>query len=95
MSDMSLGDLIARLGDETTLVEMLSALDDRDLLNAVEQAAAAEELAPGTWAQEAVGRFAAMANDEQWLGLLGACRNTADPGNVALRYMLAAALAGR
>lgn len=95
MSAMSLGELISRLGDETTLTEMLAALNDRDLLAAVEQAAAAEELPPGTWAQEAVGRFAASANDEHWLGLLGACRNNADPGSVALRYMLSAALARR
>jgi hypothetical protein len=93
MSAWSLGDLISRLGDETTLTEMLAAVNDPDLMATVEQAAAAEELSTGTWAHEAVGRFVASADDEQWVGLLSACRNALDPGGAALRFMLSASLA--
>jgi hypothetical protein len=90
---MLLGELISRFGDGTEVLDTLSAMEEPDLLFAAKQAAAADGLPLGTWAQEAVGRFAAFADDEQWLGLLTACRNTSDPGSMALRYMLSATLA--
>jgi hypothetical protein len=92
---MLLGDLISRFDDETAVLAALSALDDPRLLELAQQAAAADGLPLGTWAQETVGRFAASADDERWLGLLAVCRSTPDPGSAALRYMLTATLASR
>jgi hypothetical protein len=88
---MLLGDVIARLGDGTTVHEALAAPDSQGLLAAPRDAAAADGLSIDTWAREAVGRFSVYADDEQWLGLLAACRNAPDPGAAALHYMLKAA----
>ena len=85
-------DLLSRFSDESTVLNALLGLDDLGLLVRVKRAAEAENLTLGTWTREAVGRFAATADDAQWLGLMSACSNASDPGSAALRRMLEATL---
>jgi hypothetical protein len=89
---MQLGTLLSRFDDESVVLETLLAMDDLALMSRVQTAAEGAGTDVGSWAHEAVGRFIATADDERWLGLIGACSNTTDPGLVALRRMLESAL---
>jgi hypothetical protein len=90
---MLMGDVIARLEDETFAAETLVGLDDLGLLARVEAAAAEEGLDLGSYAARCVRVFEARASDEDWVGLMGRLGRTDDPGREALRTMLQAALA--
>jgi hypothetical protein len=89
---MQLGALLSRFDDDAVVLETLLALDDFSLMTRVQSAAERTGSDVGTWASEAVGRFIASADDTQWLGLITACTNAADPGLAALRRMLEVAL---
>ena len=89
---MQLGTLLSRFDDETVVLETLLEMDDLTLMSRVQAAAQDAGSDVGAWAHEAVGRFIATADDERWLGLIGACSNTTDPGLAALRRMLESAL---
>jgi hypothetical protein len=87
-----LGDVIARLDDETVAMEALLSLGDLALLARVEQAAAADGLSAGEFAAQAVQMFSTQASDEDWVSLIGVMGQTADPGQVCLKKMVEFAL---
>lgn len=85
---MLLGDVLNSLRDETFAAEMLVLLDDLPLLAGVETEASRQGESAGLYAADAVGRFAAFADDEAWLALMTALERAADPGAACLRHML-------
>lgn len=89
---MLLGDIIARLDDETIAMQALAGLGDLPLLLRVETAAAEEGLTPGAFAAQAVTVFSNRASDEDWVSLIGAMGQTSDPGQACLRKMVEFAL---
>ena len=89
---MLLGDIIARLDDETIAMEALIGLSDLTLLARVEEAAGREGLSPGGFAAQAVHAFSTQASDEDWVSLIGAMGRTPDPGQACLRKMVEFAL---
>ncbi len=88
-----LGDLIARLEDETVAAEALLSLDDLALVARVAKASANAGLPSGAYAAAAVGRYVAEADDQEWLSLIGLMRRDTDPSGVFLRRALARDLA--
>lgn len=88
-----LGDLIARLEDETVAAEALLSLDDLALVARVAKASANAGLPSGAYAAAAVGRYVAEADDQEWLSLIGLMRRDSDPSGVFLRRALARDLA--
>jgi hypothetical protein len=90
---MLLGDLLARLADESVAAETLLALGDLTLLAAVRDEAEARGLEVGAFAANAVRHYAAHASDEEWVTLLGAMNRDPDPGIVCFKRALAHALA--
>jgi len=87
-----LGDIIARLDDETVAMEALVGLGDLTLLARVEEAASQEGLSPGGFAAQAVQVFSTLASNEDWVSLIGAMGRTSDPGQACLRKMVEFAL---
>jgi hypothetical protein len=85
---MLLGDIIARLKDDTVAGEALFALGDLSLTARVLAAAAEADMPPGEFASHMVGRFVRNASDEDWLTLVGLMARAADPGQVFLRQVL-------
>jgi hypothetical protein len=90
---MLLGDIMADFEDETRAGEALLTLDDIVLLTRVTEAAAAQQMTPGQFAAQSVGRFVTAANDEQWLTLVGLMARADNPGRLFLQRVLAGALA--
>lgn len=86
---MLLGDVLGSLRDEAFAAETLVALDDLPLMAGVEAEASRHGESAGLYAASAVGRFAAFANDDDWLALMTALERAADPGAACLRHMLA------
>jgi hypothetical protein len=84
-----LGDLIARLEDETVAAEALLSLDDLPLVARVVKASANAGLPSGAYAAAAVGRFVTEADDQEWLSLIGLMTRDADPSGAFLRRALA------
>jgi hypothetical protein len=89
---MLLGDVIARLEDETVATETLVGLNDLVLLARVEQASTAEDMTPGEYASQAVRVFSNAATDEDWVSLIGVMGQTTEPGLVCLKKMIEFAL---
>ena len=86
---MLLGDVLERLRDESFAAETLVGLDDLPLVAGISAEAGRHGETAGDYAAAAVRRFAAFADDEDWLALIAAIERGADPGATALRYMLA------
>ena len=82
---MVLGDVLARLTDETTAVETILVVGDLTLLAAVKQQAAANGLDLGACVVQTVQRYANEANDEEWVTLIGLMNRANDPGAICLR----------
>ncbi|MDX2205893.1 MAG: hypothetical protein NW223_24295 [Hyphomicrobiaceae bacterium] len=89
---MTLGHLIAELEHEETGARALEALGDIVLFSEVQAMGEAFGESVAAYVATAAGRFAALAGDEAWLGLVGAMEQAAAPGQVALRRMLRWAL---
>ena len=89
---MLLGDLIARLDDETLAIETLVGLDDLALVAEVDTAAARQGLTAGAFAARAVSLFTTGASDDDWVSLIGTIGRAEDPGGACLKTMLAYAL---
>lgn len=89
---MQLGDLIRRLQEEGVAVESLLLLGDATLLARVASTAAMFDEDVGAYVAAVAGRFAASADDETWLRLIGDVERAADPGAAALRRMVLWAL---
>lgn len=90
---MLLGTLLGRLRDEDNAALVLDALDDLVLLAQVQQQAARHGETAGEYAAVAVGRFANIASDEDWLALMTAIENSDDPARTTLERMLRWSLA--
>ena len=81
---MLLGDVLAHFDDEAFAAETVLRVGDVALLAALRKQAEEEGETLGSFARAAVQRFAAEADDEAWVSLLGALARTQDPGAVCL-----------
>jgi hypothetical protein len=90
---MLLGDMLARLEDETVAAEALLALHDLALLMRVKAAAASDDLTAGEFTVMSVDHFVTHASGQDWLTLNGLMARAEDPGQVFLRRVLSDALA--
>lgn len=90
---MNLGALMTHLGNESDAATALEALGDIVLLERVRSMGERHDEAPGEYVANASRRFAALAGDEDWLGLMTAMERAADPGRAALDRMLQWSLA--
>ena len=90
---MHLGTLIGRLESEQDAAAALETLGDLVLYARTADMAARFGESPAQYASVAVARFAAMADDEQWVGLVGALERAENPARTALGRMLVWALA--
>ncbi len=92
---MLLGDIIARLEDETIATETIVRLDDLGLIAEMTTRAADAGLSLGGYATWAVRHYADNAPDDEWTQLIGVLGRAEDPGAVCLKraftYVLAAA----
>jgi hypothetical protein len=86
---MLLGQLLAQMGDEVFAAETLLGLGDLPLMVDVENAAERFHESTPAYAVEAVRRFEAFADDEDWVSLMGALGRSEDPGATCLRHILA------
>ena len=86
---MLLGDLIARLTDETVVEEILLSFTDLTALAQLRAEAEASGLQLGTFAAAAAVRYASEASAEEWMALLGAMTNAQDPGATYLNRAFA------
>ena len=89
---MLLGDLIARLTDESAVTEILLDLEDISLLAKLRARADENGLTLGAYASWAFRTYADNASSEEWTTLIGVMGRSADPGSACLTrafaYML-------
>lgn len=84
-----LGDLLARLTDETAAIETLLQLGDLTLLETARGRAVAEEIELAACVTQTVQRYAANASDEEWITLMGMLNRSQHPGATCLRRAFA------
>jgi hypothetical protein len=84
-----LGDLLARLTDETAAVETLLQLGDLTFLETARAKAAAAEIDLASYVTQTVQRYAATASDEEWVTLMGLLNRSPDPGAICLKRAFA------
>ena len=80
-----LGEILARLIDETTAVETILGAGDLALLSAVKEQAAAEGLDLAACVTQTVQRYTHEASDEEWVTLIGLMNRANDPGAICLK----------
>jgi len=80
-----LGDILARLTDETAAVETILGAGDLTLLTVAKQRAAADGLDLAACVTQTVQRYTHEASDEEWVTLLGMMNRANDPGAVCLK----------
>ena len=80
-----LGDILARLTDETTAVETILGAGDLTLLAVVKERAAAEGLNLAACVTYTVQRYTHEASDEEWVTLIGLMNRANDPGALCLK----------
>ena len=80
-----LGDILARLNDETIAVETILGAGDLTLLTAARERAAAEGLDLAACVTQTVRRYTHEASDEEWMTLIGLMNRANDPGAICLR----------
>lgn len=90
---MQLGALLNQLSDEGDAASALEALGDVILLAEIQAMGERHEETPGEYVANASRRFAARADDEDWLALMTAIERADDPARVVLGRMLRWALA--
>lgn len=90
---MLLGDVIARLEDETIAAETLMRLGDLGLIAEMSARATDVGLSLGGYATWAVRHYADTAPDDEWTQLIGVLGRADDPGAACLKrafvYVLA------
>lgn len=91
---MLLGDIIARLTDETTAAEVILGLGDIGLLASMRTRAGENGVALGTYAAWAVRTYADNASSDEWTTLVGAMGRSDDPGATCLRRAFAYVVEG-
>ena len=89
-----LGDILARLTDETTAVEAILGAGDLALLSAARERAAAEGVGLAACVTQTVQRYAAHASDEEWVTLMGMLNRSHDPATTCLKRAFAYAVRG-
>ncbi len=89
---MQLGTLMDHLEFEDDAGAALEALGDVVLFSQIRAAGERYEETPGEYVANAARRFAALAGDEDWLGLMNAMERSQDPAREALERMLRWAL---
>jgi hypothetical protein len=80
-----LGDILARLTDETAAVETILGTGDLTLLTVVKERAAAEGLDLAACVTQTVQRYTHEASDEEWVTLIGLMNRANDPGAICLK----------
>lgn len=90
---MMLSSLLERFTDETDAGMALEALGDIILFAEINAMAQQFDEAPNEYVAAGASRFAALASDEDWLGLMSAIERTDDPARTVLVKMLRWALA--
>jgi len=90
---MLLGDVIARLEDETIATETLVRLGDVGLVAEMTTRAADAGLSLGRYATWAVRHYADTAPDDEWTQLIGTLGRSEDPGAACLKRAFAYVLA--
>lgn len=83
---MHLGQLIGRLRDSDGAA--IETIGDIALFARVVAMASAFDETPEEYVAASVGRFAATAADDAWLGLVGEVERAADPGAAVLARIL-------
>jgi len=81
---MLLGDVIARLEDETVVAGTLVRLSDAALVAEMTTRAADAGLSLGRYAAWAVRHYADAAGDDEWTHLVGLLGRAEDPGAACL-----------
>jgi hypothetical protein len=92
---MLLGELVTRFSDDAIAAEAVLGCGGIALFNAVREEAAAQGMTVGDFARAALSRYAAWADDAEWITLLGALARAPDPGAECLRRALDLALQQR
>jgi len=80
-----LGDILAKLNDETTAVETILGAGDLALLAAVRERASSEDIGFAACVTQPVQRYAAQAADEEWVTLIRMLNRSQDPAAACLR----------
>ena len=91
---MLLGDLLAKLSDETAATEAILSVNDLSMLTAMRQQAEADGLDLPAYVAGTVRRYASEASDEEWITLMGLLNRSPDPGAVCLKRAFEHALNG-
>ena len=89
-----LGDVIARLTDETTVTQTILDLGDLGLLAEMRKRANENRVSLGAYAAWTVRTYADNASSDEWTSLIGALGRSDDPGATCLRRAFAYVLAG-
>lgn len=85
---MLLGTLIERLSTDIDAAVALEALDDVVLFAQLESMASRFEESAPEYVAASASRFAAMASDEDWLGLMSDVERATDPAQAVLVRMV-------
>jgi hypothetical protein len=80
-----LGDILAKLTDDTTAVETILGAGDLTLLAAVQKQAAADGVELAAYVTQTVQRYTNEASDEEWVTLMGLLNRSQDPGSACLK----------
>lgn len=80
-----LGDVLAKLTDETTAIEAILGVGDLTLLAAVQEQAAADGIDLAACVTQTVQRYTHEASDEEWVTLMGMLNRSTDPGATCLK----------
>ena len=90
---MLLGTMLSAMHDEDVAMATLMELGDIVLTAQVEAARAAHGESVGEYVTGAVRRFALLAQNDDWLGLMTALERTDDPAGACLTRMLSWSIA--
>jgi hypothetical protein len=90
---MLLGEMMSALRDEDVATATLMELGDIVLAAKVEAARDAHGESIGEYVTGAVQRFARLAGDEDWMGLMTALERSDDPAGACVTRMLSWSLA--
>ncbi len=85
---MLLGTLIERLSVDTDAAAALEALSDVVLFAEIETMSSRFGESASEYVAASASRFAAMASDEEWLGMMNAMERAADPAQAVLVCMV-------
>lgn len=85
---MLLGTLIEQLSVDTDAARALEALNDVVLFAEIDKMARRFGETPPEYVAASASRFAAMANDEEWLALMNAMERAPDPAQAVLVRMV-------